>query len=165
MSITDRAIVCDKNIWLDYYLPERPHHEDAVFLVEVAFAKNANLAYAGDTVKDVFYLLGTAYKAKAREEGELTESMARAINEAVWACIDHLTDIAVAIPLDERVVWLARHMRDVTNDFEDNSVLAACDLAKVSYLVTHDSKLRKRATVTTKTAAEMADLIAMGRVS
>lgn len=71
-----------------------------------------------------------------------------------------MTDLAVSIPMDDRTAWLARHYRDIASDYEDSSVLAACELCKARYLVTHDKELAKRANIATKTAAEMADLIA-----
>lgn len=63
------------------------------------------------------------------------------------------------IPPDDRTAWLVRHYRDVTSDYEDGLVLAACELCKARYLVAHDKKLAAQANIAMKTAAEMTDLI------
>ncbi|MFR7650370.1 MAG: hypothetical protein ACLUYK_03815 [Eggerthella lenta] len=36
MTVAENAIVVDKNIWLDFYLHERPLHEDAARFLRVA---------------------------------------------------------------------------------------------------------------------------------
>lgn len=161
MITGENAIVVDKNVWLDFYLPDRPLHEPATRLINTVEKCNANVAIPADAVKDVFYVLGKQMKQLVRENGgTVDEATARAIKDFAWRCVDHMTDLAVSIPLDDRTAWLTRHYRDITSDYEDGSVLASCALCKARYLVTHDKDLAARAEVTTKTAAEMADLIA-----
>ncbi len=91
--------------------------------------------------------------------GTVDECTARAINNFAWGCVDHMTDLAISVPMDDRTAWLARHYRDITSDYEDASVLACCELSKANYLVTHDKRLAAQANIATKTATEMADLI------
>ena len=43
MTVAENAIVVDKNIWLDFYLHERPLHEEAARFIRVAEKHNANL--------------------------------------------------------------------------------------------------------------------------
>ncbi|MEC4272779.1 PIN domain-containing protein [Adlercreutzia sp. R25] len=160
MITGENAIVVDKNIWLDFYLKERPLHEEAARFVRAAEKYKANLGTPADAVNEVFYIVGKYLKQKVRETGGAVDvCTARGINDFAWSCVDHMTDLAVSIPLDDRTAWLARHYRDITSDYEDGSVLAACELCKARYLVTHDKELAKRANIATKTAAEMADLI------
>ena len=140
MTVAENAIVVDKNIWLDFYLHERPLHEEAARFIRVAEKYNANLGTPADAVNEVFYT-------------------ARAINNFAWGCVDHMTDLAISVPMDDRTAWLARHYRDITSDYEDASVLASCELCKANYLVTHDKRLAAQANIATKTATEMADLI------
>ncbi len=159
--IGENSIVVDKNIWLDFYLRERPQHEDAVRFIRTAERFEANLGTPADAVNEVFYIVGKCLKQKIRENGGVVdESTARSINDFAWQCVEHMTDLAVSIPLDDRTAWLTRHYREITSDYEDGSVLAACELCKARYLVTHDKKLAAQANVATKTAVEMADLIA-----
>lgn len=160
MITAENAIVADKNIWLDFYLHERPLHEDAVRFIRVAEKYCAHLGTPADAVNEVFYTVGNYMKRKIRENGgTVDERTARAINDFAWRCVDHMTDLAVSIPMDDRTAWLARHYRDITSDYEDGSVLASCELCEASYLVTHDKSLAARASIATKTASEMADLI------
>ena len=159
--IGENSIVVDKNIWLDFYLRERPQHEDAVRFIRTAERFEANLGTPADAVNEVFYIVGKCLKQKIRENGGVVdESTARSINDFAWQCVEHMTDLAVSIPLDDRTAWLTRHYRAITSDYEDGSVLAACELCKARYLVTHDKKLAAQANIATKTAVEMADLIA-----
>ena len=159
--IGENSIVVDKNIWLDFYLRERPQHEDAVRFIRTAERFEANLGTPADAVNEVFYIVGKCLKQKIRENGGVVdESTARSINDVAWQCVEHMTDLAVSIPMDDRTAWLTRHYREITSDYEDGSVLAACELCKARYLVTHDKKLAAQANIATKTAVEMADLIA-----
>ncbi len=154
------AIVVDKNVWVDFYLPDRPLHAPATRFINTVEKYNANLAIPADAVKDVFYLIGKHMKQLVRENGgTVDEQTACGIRDFAWRCVDHMTDLALSVPLDDRTAWLTRHYRDITPDYEDGSVLASCELCKARYLVTHDRDLAKRADIATKTAAEMADLI------
>lgn len=154
------AIVVDKNVWLDLYLHERALHEEAVRFIRIAEKFNANLGTPADAVNLVFYTIEKSMKQLVRESGGVVDSAtAQGINNYAWSCVDHMTDLALSIPLDDRTAWLTRHYRDITPDYEDGSVLASCELCKARYLVTHDKDLSKRADIATKTAAEMADLI------
>ncbi len=160
MITGENTIVVDKNVWLDFYLRDRALHEEAVRFMRVAERYKANLGTPADAVNEVFYSVGKYMKQQLRKAGgTVDEPMARAINDFAWRCVYHMTDLALSIPLDDRTAWLTRHYRDITSDYEDGSVLASCELCKARYLVTHDKDLAKRATVNTKTAAEMADLI------
>ena len=143
MTVAENAIVVDKNIWLDFYLHERPLHEEAARFIRVAEKHNANLGTPADAVNEVFYTIGKFLKQQVRENGGAVD----------------MTDLAISVPMDDRTAWLARHYRDITSDYEDASVLACCELSKANYLVTHDKRLAAQANIATKTATEMADLI------
>ena len=160
MTVAENAIVVDKNIWLDFYLHERPLHEDAARFLRVAEKYNVTLGTPADAVNEVFFTVGKFLKQQVRENGgTVDERTAWAINNFAWGCVDHMTDLAISVPMDDRTAWLARHDRDITSDYEDASVLASCELCKANYLVTHDKRLAARADIATKTATEMADLI------
>ena len=104
--------------------------------------------------------MGRYLKQQVRENGgTVDECTARAINNFAWGCVDHMTDLAISVPMDDRTAWLARHYRDITSDYEDASVLASCESCKANYLVTHDKRLAAQANIATKTASEMAALI------
>ena len=154
--VGENSIVVDKNIWLDFYLKERPLHEEAARFARTAEEYDAHLGTPADAANEVFYIVGKYLKQKVSENGgTVDECTARGINDFAWSCVDHMTDLAVSIPMDDRTAWLARHYRAVTPDYEDGSVLAACELCKARYLVTHDKGLAARASIPAKTAAEI----------
>ena len=110
MTVAENAIVVDKNIWLDFYLHERPLHEEAARFIRVAEKYNANLGTPADAVNEVFYTVGRYLKQQVRENGgTVDECTARAINNFAWGCVDHMTDLAISVPMDDRTAWLARH--------------------------------------------------------
>lgn len=160
MTKAKNAIVVDKNVWLDFYLVDRPLHAEAMQFITAAEKHDANLALPADAVKDIFFIIGRHMKQLFIQNGGIIdERMGCTIRDFAWQCVDHMTDIAVSIPMDDRTAWLTRHYRDVSLDYEDGSVLASCELCKARYLVTHDKSLSARANIATKTAAEMACLI------
>ena len=52
MITAENVIVVDKNIWLDFYLHERPLHEDAVRFIRVAEKYCAHLGTPADAVNE-----------------------------------------------------------------------------------------------------------------
>ena len=69
MIIGENSIVVDKNVWADFYLPDRPLHDQAFRFINTAEKHNANLAIPADAVKDVFYVVGNHMKQLVRENG------------------------------------------------------------------------------------------------
>ncbi len=107
VTVAENAIVVDKNIWLDFYLHERPLHEEAARFIRVAEKYNANLGTPADAVNEVFYTVGRYLKQQVRENGgTVDECTARAINNFAWGCVDHMTDLAISVPMDDRRGWL-----------------------------------------------------------
>ncbi|MFR7650371.1 MAG: hypothetical protein ACLUYK_03820 [Eggerthella lenta] len=99
-------------------------------------------------------------KQQVRENGgTVDERTAWAINNFAWGCVDHMTDLAISVPMDDRTAWLARHYRDITSDYEDASVLASCEFARQTIWSPTTNAWRAQADIATKTATEMADLI------
>lgn len=90
-------LLLDTNVWLDNYIPDRADHQLVGSLLTRAIKQQHDLPYALPSAKDVFYLITHAYKQMAREEGNLTEATASAINEIAWACIDNMVDLACAV--------------------------------------------------------------------
>lgn len=54
--IGENAIVVDKNIWLDFYLQERPLHADAMRFIRTAERFDVNLGTPADAINEVFTL-------------------------------------------------------------------------------------------------------------
>lgn len=153
---TPKTLLLDTNIWLDYYIADRPGGDDAIALVSRASVDEITLAYPSLSVKDLFYVLNQEVKKEFREKyGSLTEAQARACREYAWACVDSMRDIAVAVPIGEPQVWLACHYKDLHDDFEDDLVLAALETSKADFLVTNDEALCRKASKGALSAADM----------
>ena len=152
-------LLIDTNVWLDNYIPDRPRHRVVGELLSEAMRQEHDLLYAVSSIKDVYYLVGHAYKRQARNEGRLDDATSRAIDEIAWACIANMDEIATAVGADGSDVWLARRYRSLHADFEDDLVLAACRRAHADYLVTNDRKLLAHADVCAKTPRQMVELL------
>ncbi len=98
------------------------------------------LLYAPQSLKDVFYLLSRTLK-KLHGEGSLTEQFALSCQETAWACVENMASIATCAPVDEGTAWIARHLRGVHADLEDNMILACLENKAVECFVTNDASL------------------------
>lgn len=152
-------LLLDTNVWLDNYIPDRPNHQLVGSLLTNAIKQQHDLLYALPSAKDVFYLIGHAYKQMARMEGDTTEATASAINEIAWACVDNMADLACAVGADASDVWMARKYKALHRDFEDDLVLAAAVRANVDYLVTSDERLIRKAPVAALAPGDMLDVL------
>ncbi|MEE1273356.1 MAG: PIN domain-containing protein [Olegusella sp.] len=156
MSEKPHLLILDTNIWIEAYLGWRKGHKEANELI--AFARNhgIELAYAITTVKDVYYLIGADLKWKERKEkGALSQEAADAIAEISWAVTINMNEVATPIGMDLADVWMARKLRSIHNDLEDNLVIAAGERANADYIVTSDAKLLANPHVHVLTAADM----------
>lgn len=114
------------------------------------------LVYPAGSAKDVFYVLAHEFRRMAvAANGELGEAEAVAVREVVWGCVDNMCELATAVGVDEADVWLARKQRKLTDDLEDNLVLAAARRARADYLVTGDRALIQHSTVAALTPEDM----------
>ena len=157
-----RRILVDTNVWLDYFLPWRTHSRDACAFMAYALSQDCALLYAVHSLKDIFYLVESALKRKTREEtGGLTESQALAAAEAAWGCVACIRENATAVGADESDAWLACKYRFISNDLEDNFIMASAQRAQVDYLVTSDAVLLRKATVEAHTLQDALALMRM----
>lgn len=149
-----KTILVDTNVWLDNYLPNRPHGEESRSFLDEATMLGAELVYPASIVKDVFYVVGSEYKRMLRVEGrEVTQSDALAINRIAWAVVDNMSELATPVGMDLSDIWLASKWRGVDHDLEDNLIRAAARRAKVDLVVTWDKGLLAKALVPTVTPA------------
>lgn len=151
-----KTLLLDTNIWIDYYLGDRPGSKAAAELIAAADVLKITHAYPSLSVKDLYYVLNQETKREFRKaSGVLTESQALACNEYAWACVGAMRGIAVASPIGEPQVWLACHYKDIHCDFEDDLVLAALETSKADFLVTNDEALCRKAPKGALSAADM----------
>ena len=140
-------ILVDTNVWLDNYIGGRPGSTAARHFIDIARTFGAHLTYPVHCLNDFYYLVQADLKKNTRRNTGISENEALAIRETAWACVEHLRMLATAIAADESDAWLACKYRSLTNDLEDNFVLAAAERAAVDFIVTNDQQLLRKATV------------------
>ncbi len=147
-----RTVLVDTNVWLDNYLPGRPHGEESRRFLDTAVRLGVELTYPASIAKDVFYVVGNEYKRILRgEEGRVAEADAVAIRRIAWGVVDNMSELATPIGMDASDLWLASKWRGVDGDLEDNLVRAAARRAKVDLVVTWDKGMLAKALVPTVT--------------
>lgn len=146
----------DTNVWLDNYLGQRPHSDESRRFIDLARQYGVQLTYAVHCLTDFFYILQNELKHSSESGRATTESEALAARETAWACVESLRSIATAIGADESDAWRACKYRTLTNDLEDNFVLAAAERVPVDFLITNDQDLIRKSTVNAYTPADAA---------
>lgn len=155
-----RRIMLDTNIWLDCFIPARNRQDLAWSLLDEALKNNDEVLYATETAKDVFYTIARSLKAEEREvHGSVSDSQARAINEAAWGVVGFMADVATATGAEQPEVRLAHELKSSHRDFEDNLLVAAAVRADVDYLVTGDEALARHAPVAALPPEDMLALL------
>lgn len=148
MTDHQTRLLVDTNVWLDNYVPERSGHAESCRFISYCKEHAVQLLYPVETIKDVFYLIASSFKATVRASGvAVGEAESLVARQLAWSCIDNMRAIACAVGADEADVWLAAKYRSLHGDFEDNLVLAAAQRANVDYLITRDATLIAKATV------------------
>ena len=160
MNGPSSVILVDTNIWLDNYLAGRPCSRDSRSFLHEAHRRGIPLAYPAHCIKDVFFLIQLSLKRLKHEQGGLSEADAQAIRTIAWSCIENMRELASAVATDESDIWTACKQRAVTNDLEDNLVIAAAQRAHARLLATNDTFLLKHAPVPALSAADALALIA-----
>ncbi|MEE1044267.1 MAG: PIN domain-containing protein [Olegusella sp.] len=156
MSEKAPILVLDTNVWLDDAIVWRQGHKSAWDLIAYARHHNVELTYAITAIKDVFYIAERQFKKYAREmQGTLTEAGAAAATDSAWDVADGLNDVATPIGMDAADVWMARKLRGIHNDLEDNLMIAAAERINADYIVTSDIKLIENPHVKAMTAEDM----------
>lgn len=148
MTTPDTMLLIDTNVWLDHLQDFRPGHKEAMGLIELAARTETALLYPVTSTKDVFYIVGSAYKSDLRKAkgGQITEADAAIANEFAWACLENMTELGTAVGCDGTDVWLARKQRTVHSDYEDDLVIAAA-IRSGALLVTNDEELLRHCPV------------------
>ena len=160
MTISPSRLLLDSNVWIDAFAADRPGQDDAVALIDWAVDQSVELLYAASSIKDVYCLLEEGEKRRLRAEGaEITSAVAAAVNEYAWGCIRSMEEVATVVPVDQADIWIARKLRSVHGDFEDNLVLAAVERSKADFLVTGDKVLLGRSSVASLSPHDLLALV------
>ena len=144
------GLLLDTNAWLDYLMPDRPHHKDAYQLVDYAARKDIPLMIASHCLKDLYYLFWQIGKTHNRNEGKLSpDAASESARAAAWSVTEQIVRNATVVGADQSDSWVALKMKDAHFDYEDNLVIAAALRAKPQFLVTNDRKLIAHSPVAT----------------
>lgn len=151
----NRKVLCDTNVWLDYYIGMRKGHDAAARLIKGGIRNDISFMVPASCLGDFFYLCQADFKkALVAVFGELTAEQGRAAQEGAWANLAHLLEIATVVGSDHSDAYLALKHRPLHGDFEDDLVIAAALRSDPDYLVTGDEKLRRHSPVQTLTVEE-----------
>ncbi len=154
-------VLVDTNVWLDNYLSDRPTAAQSRAFIIQARAIGAQLVYPVHSLNDIFLLIQSHLKRAAREQDSFSEADIQAIHEIAWACIENMREFATAVGADESDAWKACKYRALTNDLEDNFVLAAAERVPVDFLVTNDQRLLRKSTVNAYTPEDATLILQM----
>ena len=155
MSRQSHIVLVDTNVWLDQYLPNRPHAAESQAFVDCALQLGIELAFPAPIIKDVFYVVGSEYKRIVRaQQGTLSEVDAQAIQRIAWGVVDNMQEVATPVGIDLSDVWLASKWRTVDGDLEDNLVRAASKRTRADLVVTWDKGMLAKAVVPTVTPTD-----------
>lgn len=147
--MNQKTMLIDTNVWLDYFVPGRKGREQASDLFLLAARKNYELLYPVRILADVFYIVSENNKQFLRKHyGELDEDAAQSARSVAWDCVVKMSEIATAVGADVADVWYALKLRSLSEDLEDNFVLAAAERVHPSLLVTNDKQLLQHAPTT-----------------
>ena len=155
-------ILVDTNIWVDNYLSGRPQAQESRRFLDEAYMRGVQLAYPAHCIKDVFFLIQSGLKRLKHEQGAVTEGDEIAIRSIAWECIRNMRDFACAVTADESDIWIACRHCALTEDLEDNLVIAAAQRAQARLLVTNDEYLLKHSPVPALSAANARTFMAEG---
>jgi predicted nucleic acid-binding protein len=146
MATFQKGLLLDTNILLDYCLPNRAGHKTSFQLIDTCLQGDIPLYCAVSSLKDVFYLIERAIRSALSKEEKPNNGVS---SEIAWGMLERIRDMVHVIGADESDVWVATKCRPLHEDFEDNMIIAACERAGASYLITNDARLREDACVPT----------------
>ena len=153
MAKIPSSVLLDVNVWLDNYLPERPHSSDTRALFSWLRKRNVSILYPMTAPGTVFYLIQQSLKRAALADGvTLKQGDAIAIRELAWSCVENMAELGAPVGADVSDFWRARKYRSIHADLEDNLVLAAVDRSQAGYLITSDETLLKKSSIPALTA-------------
>ena len=145
-----KLVLCDTNVWLDYYLGVRCGHEAARKLVQEGSREGILFLVPISSLGDFYYLCQADFKRALRDTyGSIGESQSAAARKGAWACLENLLEIATVVGADHGDARIALKYRAFHEDYEDDLVMAAALRASADCLVTSDEKLRRNSPVLT----------------
>ena len=150
-----KRMLCDTNVWLDYYIGARPDHEVAKRLITGSCRQGIDLMVPASCLGDFFYLCQADFKrALCETYGYVENSQAAAAQAGAWANVEHLLELATVVGSDHGDARIALKHRRIHGDFEADLIIAAALRSSPDCLVTSDEQLRRHSPVRTLTPTE-----------
>ncbi|MBQ9043689.1 MAG: PIN domain-containing protein [Eggerthellaceae bacterium] len=150
-----KSVLCDVNIWLDFYFGDRKGHDMARRLVLQGQKQGLMFMVPASCLSDFFYICQASFKKGVLERyGAVSDEQGIAAREGAWAAMESLLRIATVVGADMSDAEIALKFKDVHRDYEDDLVIAAALRAKPDCLVTRDAKLQAKSPVLALTAEE-----------
>lgn len=162
MSQKPRILMVDTNVWVDLYVPGRPHRDTSLAFFEATLRNDVELVYTLEIARAVFRIVSYEAKRWVKEgTGTLSEPHARAIAAHAWDFIEDMQRYGTPVGSATQDLWMATKLRDDHAEIEDDLIVAACMRIHTDYLVTNDAKLIRHAPVATVTPETMTKLLAI----
>lgn len=163
MGAANPRIMLDTTVWIDFFVPGRSGSATAMRLVRSAIEAGAELLYISGILSDLFYeVRRDAAEWVRASSGEVSRDAARLCHGYAWGCVEDLHELATAVGTEDADVRRALRYRSLSEDLEDNLVLAAARRADVDYLVTTDRVLLAKATVAALAPQDMLTVLEAG---
>ena len=157
-----KTVLCDTNVWLDYYLGLRPNHDSARRLIRDGIYQDVLFLVPVSALGDFFYLCQADFKKALRDAyGTIDESQAVAAREGAWAALANLLETATVVGADHSDAYKALKQKVAHGDYEDNLVVAAALRSGADFLVTDDEKLRRDAPIMALTVNEACEYLGL----
>lgn len=154
-------ILVDTNVWIDSFDGGRATSPSSRAVLDLAKRGSVDLLFSVSSAKDVYYLVASSLKRKARQAlGHLSQRDAEASRSIASACMSAMVASATPVALDVSDVWMAEKLQRVHPDFEDCLIMAAAKRAKADYIVTNDEDFRHHSVVPALTPSEALALLA-----
>lgn len=136
-------LLIDTNVWMDYFSGRSDRTANVVHLIEIADASERIALFASSlSVKDVSYLVSAAIKRESRRKtASLSDDAIAAADEAAWACVRQMLELALIAPVRADEVFDSFVFRPHHNDFEDDLMLGVANRIDADYVVTEDKNL------------------------
>ena len=136
-----RTFLVDTSVWLDLFLQAEPQRTEIEHFFVALCEHDGVLLYTPTSLKDVFYLVPRRQRARLVAQGiDVTHV---SFSPYAWACVEKMTDIAVAAGQALPECSMAWMLRNDHPDLEDNLIIAAAETSGADYVVTYDKRLQK----------------------
>jgi putative PIN family toxin of toxin-antitoxin system len=140
-----RNVLIDTNIWLDFFLQNRPQTSISATLIQACIHANIQLMMAASSFKDIDYIMRSALNARFMHDESTVVATAASniIPRIIVSCLQDLLSLATILSMDQHICEQALQLRETHHDIEDNMLLATAYQANADMLVTRDQQLRK----------------------